>query len=161
METKWDLRFLALAEHISRWSKDTTKVGAVIADPFRRIISCGFNGYPVLVSDNDTDSNETKLEKVLHAEENAILFAKQNVESCTLYCTRLPCSRCAAHIIQAGITCVIVPGPAPYVEETATGWRKSVKTGLDMFEEAYVTVRCVGPNQRTWFLPWGLDYDED
>src|SRR5438552_2049603 len=44
----WDYRFLMLAKHISLWSKDnSTKVGCVIADRKRRIISVGYNGLPM------------------------------------------------------------------------------------------------------------------
>ena len=48
---KWDHRFLALAEHISHWSKDpSTKVGAVITHRSKRVVSMGFNGLPAGVA---------------------------------------------------------------------------------------------------------------
>jgi dCMP deaminase len=43
----WDLRFLTLAKTVSTWSKDpSTKVGAVIVDKNRRVVSLGYNGFP-------------------------------------------------------------------------------------------------------------------
>jgi deoxycytidylate deaminase len=40
VNTKWDYRFLALAEHISLWSKDpSTRVGAIIIRPNKSIAS--------------------------------------------------------------------------------------------------------------------------
>ena len=51
---KWDHRFLALAEHISHWSKDpSTKVGAVITHRSKRVVSMGFNGLPAGVEDTE------------------------------------------------------------------------------------------------------------
>ena len=105
----WDKRFLSLAQHIANWSKDpSTKVGAVIVDQNRRIVSTGYNGYPKGVDDTiDTDEREIKYKKVIHAEKNAILFAKQDLTGCTLYVTHHPCSQCAGYILQAGISRVV------------------------------------------------------
>ena len=79
--TKWDIRFMELAKHISSWSKDpSTKTGAVITDTRNRIVSMGFNGYPQNVPDTDLHIRETKYAKVIHAEMNAILFAHRPLE---------------------------------------------------------------------------------
>jgi deoxycytidylate deaminase len=49
----WDLKHLAIAEQVSKWSKDdSTKVGAVIADKDRRVVALGFNGFPKKVCDS-------------------------------------------------------------------------------------------------------------
>ena len=53
MSTKWDQRFLKLAEHISGWSKDpSTKVGCVVVGEDREIRSTGFNGFPRGIADD-------------------------------------------------------------------------------------------------------------
>lgn len=107
---KWDLRFLALAEHIAQWSKDPrTKVGAVIVDDLNRIVSVGYNGFPRGVTDSPElyDAREMKLLRVVHAETNAILNANKSVSGCKLYLTLPPCHECAKVIIQSGITQVI------------------------------------------------------
>ncbi|HIO19799.1 MAG TPA: hypothetical protein EYN11_01745, partial [Phycisphaerales bacterium] len=45
MNTKWDGRFLELADTISAWSKDPSRgVGAVIVSPMRQVIATGYNG---------------------------------------------------------------------------------------------------------------------
>ena len=107
----WDTRFLDLAEHISKWSKDpSTKVGAVIVDSQRRIVSTGYNGFSVGVMDSydRLTDRDTKYEMIIHAEANAILFAHQRMNDMTLYTTPFqPCSRCASLIIQSGISRVI------------------------------------------------------
>lgn len=105
--TDWNERFLALAEHIATWSKDpSTKVGAVIVDPQRRIVATGYNGPPQGVADMLYLPRERKLMRTLHAEANAILFAKRDLTGCTIYVTHHPCAHCAAMIIQAGIVAV-------------------------------------------------------
>ena len=104
----WHKRFLTLAEHIAGWSKDpSTKVGAVIVDQQRRIVSTGYNGFPQGVVDNPQLPRERKLMRTLHAEANAILFAKRDLSGCTIYVTHHPCAHCAAMIIQAGIKRVV------------------------------------------------------
>jgi deoxycytidylate deaminase len=65
MSEKWDRRFLDLAAHVAQWSKDaSTKVGAVITDSRKRIVSIGFNGYPANVDDSKVPSREEKLQRL-------------------------------------------------------------------------------------------------
>lgn len=108
---KWDNRFLDLAQFISNWSKDpSTQVGAVIVDNDKRIISIGYNGFPVGIDDDPIRLNnrETKYKIVLHAECNAIMFSNTNLVGSTLYTYPfMPCPRCAGMIIQAGINRVV------------------------------------------------------
>lgn len=142
--TKWDRRFLDMARLVGSWSKDpSTKTGAVICDPYNRVVSVGYNGYPKGVLDTeDKDLREIKYEKTIHAEVNAILHARRDLSSCRIYVSPLmPCSRCASLIIQSGITEV-------YCEmlkagETVEIWNSSGMLAEQMFEEANVTFRRV------------------
>lgn len=95
MLRKWDARHLEMAHHVSAWSKDpSTKVGARITDSRNRVISEGFNGPPRGVQDDPTVDRETKLRRTIHAERNAILFARQALTGTTLYVTpRRPTDR--------------------------------------------------------------------
>lgn len=97
MISKWEKRFYQMAELVASWSKDpSTQVGAVITKQ-NRIVSVGFNGYPHGVSDSvDTDERELKYLKTLHAEENAILFSKRDLDGCDIWVTHFPCPNCAA-----------------------------------------------------------------
>lgn len=108
---KWDYRFLCLAREVSKWSKDpSTKVGAIICDEQRRIVSIGYNGLPQHVADTHERlyTRELKYELIVHAEVNAILFAQRNLSGCTLYTYPFPpCSRCAGMVIQSGIDRVV------------------------------------------------------
>lgn len=108
---KWDVRFLRLAEFISKWSLDpSTKVGAVIVDENRRVVSVGYNGLPMGVEDTEERLNnrDLKYKIIVHGERNAILFAARPLYGCTLYTWPfMPCATCASMIIQSGITRVV------------------------------------------------------
>lgn len=123
-ELKWDLRFLQLAKLVSSWSKDpSTQVGAVIADSLHRVVSLGYNGLPHTMKDdpNILGNRELKYQCIIHAEENAILFANRSLQDCTIYTHPVPpCARCASKIVQSGITRVV----APYVDETSEFWER-------------------------------------
>ena len=109
---KWDLRFLSLAKEVASWSKDpSTKVGAVLVDDNRRIISTGYNGFPRGVEDLEARYNHrpTKYSLVVHAEANALLNSVVLPRGGTLYCTLHPCEECSKLIVQAGVTRIVVP----------------------------------------------------
>jgi dCMP deaminase len=108
--SSWDKRFLELAELVSSWSKDpSTKVGAVIVDEQNIIVSVGFNGFPKGIDDNDRlNHREAKYQIIVHAENNALMFAKRPLDGCTIYTFPfMPCPRCAGMIIQSGIKRVV------------------------------------------------------
>jgi len=137
MLDKWDHRFLALAEHISNWSKDpSTQVGAVITHTrSKRVVSLGFNGFPAGVEDTRErlDDRGTKYEMVVHAEQNALMFAGDRAEGCTLYVHPLPpCARCAVMIIQAGIKRVVCDQP----DFDHQRWGEAAKIADTLFREA-------------------------
>ncbi len=132
---KWDRRFLGLAAHVAGWSKDpSTQVGAVIANG-KRVVSLGFNGFPQGLSDDHRlHDRETKYSLVLHAEENALLFSGSDLSGNTVYVYPLPpCSRCAAKIIQTGITRVVTTIP-----DDMSRWEDSVALTRTIFEESGV-----------------------
>jgi dCMP deaminase len=138
---KWDKRFIDLAEHIATWSKDpSTKVGAVIADNHNRVVSVGYNGFPRNVADCNErlDDRCEKYDLTIHGEMNAILFANRDLTGCTLYTYPLPpCVRCAAHIIQSGISRVVAPST------DNQRWVDSCNKARSLLEEAGVTVNWV------------------
>ena len=134
-QQKWDLRFLKLAHHVAGWSKDqSTQVGAVIADKRNRIISLGFNGFPAQVTDHSTD-RETKLLRTIHAEDNAILCAQRNLDHATIFVTHPPCARCAAKIIQSGISRVVSWNPPESFKER---WAADLAEASDMYRSAAI-----------------------
>jgi len=111
-DEKWDKRFLGMAQLVSIWSKDpSTKVGAVITDGAKKIISLGYNGLPQWVEDKKEilSNREEKYKYIIHAEVNAILQAnKRDFVAGTIYTYPfLTCPQCAAMIIQAGMMRVV------------------------------------------------------
>ena len=136
-DRKWDLRFLALAKHVSQWSKDpSTQCGAVVVSPDRSIVLPGYNGFPRGMDDNRSlyTDRETKCARVIHAEMNAILSSSQSVRGWTLYVWPLmSCPRCSVHIIQAGIKrCVSVEASSELFDRWDLG------KSLEFFDEAGV-----------------------
>lgn len=106
----WTKRFLDLAEHVSSWSIDpATKVGCVIVDSKKRVVSIGYNGFPRGVRDIEEryEDRETKHLFVAHAERNALDNAPLSLEGCVMYSPLLPCNECAKSIIQKGIAKVV------------------------------------------------------
>ena len=141
---KWDQRFLDLAKFVSQWSKDpSTKVGGVIVDEHKRVISLGFNGFAKGVKDTEErySNRELKYSMVVHAEVNALLFAERDVTGCTLYTYPFaPCSSCASLVIQSGIKRVVAPHPT---RELLERWGDSLKLAKTLFFEAGVELDLV------------------
>ena len=114
-EKKWHVRFLRLAKEVSTWSIDpSTKVGCVLVKN-KRVISTGYNGFPKNISDNFDRllDREKKYEITVHAEVNAVTTAALHgvsTEGSIAYVSFSPCSRCAAVLINAGISEVYVTG---------------------------------------------------
>jgi len=134
--SKWDLRFLELAKHISEWSKDKTKVGAVLSKG-KEVVKVGFNGLPKSVRDEETilQNRDLKLKLILHAEENILARAHEDITDyqITTY-PILPCSKCASQLIQRGITKVVAP--VCKIDR----WQESIELGKSIMLEAGVDI---------------------
>ena len=145
MTTKWDLRFIGLAQHISTWSKDpSTKVGCVVVGEDREIRSTGFNGFPRGINDDEDRlrDREKKYPLICHAEENAIMHAARigvSLKDSTAYVTWPPCSRCARSLIQAGIKEIVYPETGKIPER----WIEDFTISDSMLNEAGVAVRSI------------------
>lgn len=135
---------MGMAEHVSLLSKDpSTKVGAVIFDERRRLVSAGYNGFARGVADSQTrlHDRETKYKLTLHAEKNAIMFATAPLYGCTLVVTHPCCSQCAALVIQSGISHVVWKAPVASFRER---WAADLKLTREQFKEACVAVEELG-----------------
>lgn len=143
-DEKWTNRFLELAEHVASWSKDTsTKVGAILVNENKHILSIGYNGFPRNVDDNIENRYE-RPEKYLyteHAERNAIYNAAYNntdIRNSTCYVTLFPCADCARAIIQSGVKKVVCKK-----ENFNERYEESNKVAIEMFNEANVEIQLV------------------
>ena len=161
MSAKWDTRFLGLAAHISAWSKDpSSQVGAVITDG-NRIVSLGYNGFATGVEDKPErlQDRNCKLNLTIHAEENAMIFAKRDLTHCTVYVTHPPCPRCASKLIQEEIARVVYISPS---DDFLSRWADDLKLSHEMYREAGIEVTAYTleqidiENARITIAPGGL-----
>ena len=143
---KWDVRFLRLAHEVASWSKDpSTKVGCVLVKD-KKVVSLGYNGLPAGVEDSleRLSNREIKYEITVHAEVNAVTTAALHgvsTNGATAYVTFHPCSRCAAVLINAGISTVVVS--AHTVD--ADRWLDSFRLAASLLNEAGIGHEIVDP----------------
>lgn len=107
----WDTTFINLA---AEWSRRSTcprlKVGCVVVDSEHSVVAAGYNGAPRNLphcEDVGCDLESNHCIRAVHSEMNAIAQAARtgvSLKNTTLYCTHLPCQRCALVIRQVGIT---------------------------------------------------------
>jgi dCMP deaminase len=105
----WDDYFLDLAEMVSRRSPDPhTKHGCVLVDCDRRVISTGYNG-PVSGLPHDLVDLERpgKYLWFIHAEDNAVAFARCDLRGATAYVTGTPCAACFRRLLQVGVRRIV------------------------------------------------------
>ena len=105
-QRKWDEYFLKIAETVALKSKDpSSKMGCVIVDKNKRVVSVGFNGLVRGADESKMTLSERpmKYRFVIHSEMNAIIYARQNLDGCTVYNRVATCDNCLKHCLQAGI----------------------------------------------------------
>ena len=128
------------------WSKDpSTKVGCVLVKD-RKIISMGYNGFPRLIEDdlNRLIDREVKYEMTVHAEQNAVITAALHgisTAGSTAYVTFSPCSRCAAVLINAGISTVVVSA----ADDILSCWLKNFQLAAELLNEAGIGHEIIDP----------------
>lgn len=111
----WDEYFMGVALLSGMRSKDpNTQVGACIVSDDNKILSMGYNGFPLGCSDEEFpweregETVDTKYAYVTHSELNAILnYRGGSLVGAKLYVSLFPCNECAKAIIQSGIKTVI------------------------------------------------------
>lgn len=111
----WDEYFMSVAKLAGLRSKDpNSQVGSCIVSQDNKILSMGYNGFPIGCSDDEFpwdregDELETKYVYVTHSELNAILnYRGGSLDGAKLYVSMFPCNECAKAIIQSGIKEII------------------------------------------------------
>lgn len=141
----WDTKFINLCNHIASWSKDeSTKVGAVIVNSRNKIVSVGYNGFPINVDDNIASRKERPAKYLWteHAERNAIYSAAElgiSLRDCRLYCNYFPCPDCVRGIIQSGIKEIIFQHQD--VNSNSESWSEAKKVSKQMLIEAQIKIK--------------------
>lgn len=109
----WDEYFMGIAVLSGMRSKDpSTQVGACIVSKDNKILSVGYNGFPIGCSDDEfpwsREGEENKYFYTTHSELNAILnYRGGSLDGAKLYVSLFPCNECAKAIIQAGIKTIV------------------------------------------------------
>lgn len=143
---KWDAYFMGIALLSTERSKDpNTSVGACIVSEDNKILSVGYNGMPIGISDDEFpwmregDALNTKYLYVCHAELNAILnYTGGNIKGAKIYTTLFPCNECTKAIIQKGIKEIIYKSDKYSESDTVIASKK-------MLDAAGVTYRQYTP----------------
>ena len=124
----FDMYFIALARTVAlRADCRRRRHGCVIVDTDNRVISTGYNGAPAgdpgclagacprgllsydeVASLSGYDTGPGRCISV-HAEANALLYARASVKGATAYVTGEPCPTCAKLLRGAGIERVVYP----------------------------------------------------
>jgi dCMP deaminase len=154
-----------LVNHVSLWSKDSsTKVGAVIVDDEKRIISMGYNGFPTGAEDEVEERNQRPLKYkwAEHGERNCIYNAARigvQTKGTTMYVNYFPCTDCARAIIQGGIKNL-------YFEKIISierggnlkdpQWGEDFKVSLEMLLECGVNISCVKGDRAIYLFSDGF-----
>ncbi len=105
-QAQWDDYFLKISETVALKSKDpSSQMGCVIVDKNKRVVSVGFNGLVRGADESKMTLSERpmKYHFVIHSEMNALIYARQDLEGCTLYNRVATCDNCLKHCLQAGI----------------------------------------------------------
>lgn len=123
----WDTYFLMLAHAVGARADCTRRqVGCVLVDQERRIIATGYNGAPAgdpgcltdaacprgqlsyddIPADSDYDSGPGRCIAV-HAEANALLYARSSCRGATAYVSAKPCPSCDKLLRGAGIERIV------------------------------------------------------
>lgn len=159
-QQEWDEYFIKLAETVAEKSKDpSSKMGCVIVDKNKRVISTGYNG---MIQGAD-EEKMTLLERpmkyyfAIHSEMNAILFAHQDLTGCTLYNRVATCENCLKYCLQAGIKRFVYKELR--VNSHASDPRRSM-TNIET-DEAVVRLLLSMPDVTTLNISNGKNYIED
>lgn len=140
MTKKWIRRYLQLSELVAGWSKDvSTQVGAVLVRPDKTVASLGYNGFPRTIEDTPAllSDREAKYERMVHAEMNAILNAREGLEGYSIFTTIPPCARCTVMLLQAGIREFVTMAPPPDID---VRWSVSFQLSQKLIAEAGGTI---------------------
>ena len=150
MVTKWDKRFMEMAELVATWSscfQENRHVGAVVVKD-KRILTTGYNGAPSGIEScaergcclrrerNIPSGTMQEVCYAVHAEQNAICQAAKtgvSLEGATLYCTHQPCVICARIIINSGVKRIIYKHGYP--DEFAMQLFKEAKMEVIKYDE--------------------------
>lgn len=133
--SSWDQYFINIAKEVANKSKDpSTQVGCVIVTSDNRPVSFGYNGFVAGCDEQFmTFERPMKYLLVIHAEMNALIFAKQSLKECKAYITHGPCENCLKHLMQAGVAKIIYDDPGVIKERGTAEQKQAVRRLLNAY----------------------------
>ena len=159
-QAQWDDYFLKIAETVALKSKDpSSQMGCVIVDKNKRVVSVGFNGLIRGADESKMTLSERpmKYRFVIHSEMNALIYARQDLEGCTIYNRVATCDNCLKHCLQAGIKRFVYRELR--VHSHSTDPTKSM-TNVET-DEAVIRLLASMPEVETLNLSNGKTYTQD
>ena len=156
----WDEYFMNIAEAVSQKSKDpSSKMGCVIVDKNKRVVSLGYNGMVQGADESKMTMSERPMKYYfsIHSEMNAVLFAHQPLEGCTIYNRVATCENCLKYCLQAGIKRFV------YRELRVHSYTTDNEHSMTNIEtdEAVIRLLAAMPEVKTLNLTNGKTYIED
>ena len=159
-EREWDDYFMKIAETVASKSKDpSSKMGCVIVDKDKRVVSLGYNGMIQGADESKMTLTERPMKYyfAIHSEMNALIFAKRDLTGCTIYNRVATCENCLKYCLQAGIKRFVYKELR--VHSHSTDPLKSM-TNIET-DEAVVRLLASMPDVETLNITNGKTYTED
>lgn len=159
-QRRWDEYFMKIAEAAASKSKDpSSKMGCVIVDTKKRVVSLGYNGMVQNADETKMTLSERPMKYyfAIHSEMNALIFAHQDLTGCTVYNRVATCENCLKYCLQAGIKRFV------YNELRVKSHSCDPKKSMTNIEtdEAVVRLLSAMPDVETLNLSNGKTYIED
>jgi len=145
-----DRQYLRLAESVATiFSKEGTKVGAVVLGDYPNQLAIGYNGLPPGIADDDRRLDRAwRLPRMRHAEANALSNVSGFMPQ-TIYSTHYPCLQCAMAILSSRtVRRVVTCQP---MGQYAERWGAECEASKAAFAEAGVAVDLIDTRERGEF----------
>ena len=159
-QSEWDEYFMKIAEVVASKSKDpSSKMGCVIVDKNKRVVSLGYNGMPQGADESKMTLSERPMKYyfAIHSEMNALIFAKRDLAGCTVYNRVATCENCLKYCLQAGITRFVYEELRVHSHSTD---RAHSMTNVET-DEAIIRLLASMPHVETLNISNGKTYTED
>lgn len=159
-QREWDEYFMKIAETVATKSKDpSSKMGCVIVDPNKRVVSLGYNGMLQGADESKMTLAERPMKYyfAIHSEMNALIFARRDLTGCTVYNRVATCENCLKYCLQAGIKRFVYEELR--VHSHSTDHQHSM-TNVET-DEAIIRLLASMPNVETLNIANGKTYIED
>ncbi len=159
-QSEWDEYFMEIAEVVASRSKDpSSKMGCVIVDENKRVVSLGYNGMLQGADESKMTLSERPMKYyfAIHSEMNALIFAKRDLTGCTVYNRVATCENCLKYCLQAGITRFVYKELRVHSHSTD---RVHSMTNVET-DEAIIRLLASMPRVKTLNITNGKTYTED